>query len=147
MKLLYAPDTADHPNWGCRFMGDWYRQALVDLDGVRLRRLGSRWFFRDDPHVPAPRTWAELLVVAHAVREGRSQGLSAVLPMLAACDLLFINGENFIRPGTLKGRRLLMLGLSGEGGVRQGRGADQPHPRPVGTRAGRTGGECAAAAR
>ena len=35
MKLLYAPDTADHPNWGCRFMGDWYRQALVDLDGVR----------------------------------------------------------------------------------------------------------------
>lgn len=109
MKLLYAPDTADHPNWGCRFMGDWYRQALVDLDGVRLRRLGSRWFFRDDPHVPAPRTWAELLVVVQAVRESRSQGLSLVLPMLAACDLLFINGENFIRPGTLKGRRLLML--------------------------------------
>ena len=22
MKLLYAPDIADHPDWGCRFMSD-----------------------------------------------------------------------------------------------------------------------------
>ena len=109
MKLLYAPDTADHPNWGCRYMGDWYRQALVNLDGVRLRRLGSRWFFRDDPKVPAPRTWPDLLAIAQAVRDNRSDGLADVLPLLAACDLVFINGENFIRPGTLKGRRLLML--------------------------------------
>lgn len=109
MKLLYAPDTADHPNWGCRYMGDWYRQALVDLDGVRLRRLGSRWFFRDDARVPVPRTWAELRAIAQAVRDNRGEGLADVLPLLAACDLVFINGENFIRPGTLKGRRLLML--------------------------------------
>lgn len=109
MKLLYAPDTADHPNWGCRFMGDWYRDALGALEGVRLRSLGSRWFFRDDPTVPVPRTWQELLVIAQAVRDGRSQGLERVLPLLAGCDLLFMNGENFIRPGTMKGRRVLML--------------------------------------
>ena len=109
MKLLYAPDTADHPNWGCRFMGDWYRQALVDLDGVRMRRIGSRWFFADDANVPAPMAWPDLLAIAQAVRDGRSQGLAEVLPLLAGCDLLFMNGENFIRPGTLKGRRLLML--------------------------------------
>lgn len=109
MKLLYAPDTADHPNWGCRFMGDWYRDALGALDGVRLRSLGSRWFFRDDPKVPLPRTWAELLAIVQAVRDGRSHGLEGVLPLLASCDLLFMNGENFIRPGTMKGRRLLML--------------------------------------
>ena len=109
MKLLYAPDTADHPNWGCRFMGDWYRDALGALHGVRLRSLGSRWFFRDDPKVPMPRTWPELLAIAQAVRDGRGQGLERVLPLLAGCDLLFMNGENFIRPGTMKGRRLLML--------------------------------------
>ena len=109
MKLLYAPDTADHPNWGCRFMGDWYRQALVDLDGVRMRRIGSRWFFADDANVPAPMAWPDLLAIAQAVRDGRSKGLAEVLPLLAGCDLLFMNGENFIRPGTLKGRRLLML--------------------------------------
>ena len=109
MKLLYAPDTADHPNWGCRFMGDWYRQALQRLGDVRVRRIGSRWFFRDDPKVPMPATWPELLAIAQAVRDGRSQGLADVLPSLAGCDLLFMNGENFIRPGTMKGRRLLML--------------------------------------
>ncbi len=109
MKLLYAPDTADHPNWGCRFMGDWYRDALGALEGVRLRSLGSRWFFRDDPTVPVPRTWQELLVIAQAVRDGRSQGLERVQPLLAGCELLFMNGENFIRPGAMKGRRLLML--------------------------------------
>ena len=109
MKLLYAPDTADHPNWGCRFMDDWYRDALGALEGVRVRSLGSRWFFRDDPTVPVPRTWQELLVIAQAVRDGRSQGLERVLPLLAGCELLFMNGENFIRPGAMKGRRLLML--------------------------------------
>lgn len=109
MKLLYAPDTADHPNWGCRFMGDWYRNALQRMDGVRLRRIGSRWFFRDDAQVPAPLTWPDLLAIAQSVRDGRGQGLAEVLPLLAACDLVLMNGENFIRPGTLKGRRLLML--------------------------------------
>lgn len=54
-------------------------------------------------------TWPDLLAVAQAVREGRSHGLAEVLPLLAGCDLVFINGENFIRPGTMKGRRLLML--------------------------------------
>ena len=109
MKLLYAPDTADHPNWGCRFMGDWYRDALRRLGDVRIRRIGSRWFFRDDSQAPAPATWPDLLGIAQAVRDGRSQGLADVLPLLAGCDLLFMNGENFIRTGTMKGRRLLML--------------------------------------
>ena len=114
MKILYAPDTADHPNWGCRFMGDWYRDALGALDGVRLRSLGSRWFFRDDPKVPLPRTWPELLAIVQAVRDGRNHGLDGVLPLLAGCDLLFMNGENFIRPGAMKGRRLLMLAYLGK---------------------------------
>ncbi|HSD18293.1 MAG TPA: polysaccharide pyruvyl transferase family protein [Thermomonas sp.] len=109
MKLLYAPDTADHPNWGCRFMGDWYRDALQRLGAVSLRRIGSRWFFREDAKVPAPATWPDLLAIAQGVRDGRREGLAEVLPLLAACDLVFMNGENFIRPGTLKGRRLLML--------------------------------------
>ena len=109
MKLLYAPDTADHPNWGCRFMGDWYRQALSDLDGVRLRRLGSRWFFRGDSKTPAPLTWRDLQAIARDARDGRAEALADVLPVLAGCDLVFMNGENFIRPGALKGRRLLML--------------------------------------
>lgn len=109
MKLLYAPDTADHPNWGCRFMGDWYHDALRRLGDVRIRRIGSRWFFREDPKLPAPVTWPDLLAIAQAVRDGRSQGLAEVLPLLAGCDLVFMNGENFIRRGTVKGRRLLML--------------------------------------
>jgi hypothetical protein len=109
MKLLYAPDTADHPNWGCRFMGEWYRNALGRMDGVRMRSIGGRWFLRDDPKVPVPVAWTDLLAIAQAVRDGRGQGLDDVLPLLAGCDLLFMNGENFIRPGTMKGRRLLML--------------------------------------
>ena len=109
MKLLYAPDTADHPNWGCRFMGDWYRDALQRLGDARVRRIGSRWFFREDPKVPLPLTWPDLLAIARAVRDGRDQGLADVLPLLAGCDLLFMNGENFIRAGAMKGRRLLML--------------------------------------
>ena len=28
-KILFAPDTSDHPNWGCRFMGDWYVIANI----------------------------------------------------------------------------------------------------------------------
>jgi hypothetical protein len=109
MKVLHAPDTADHPNWGCRFMGDWYRNVLGRLGDVCIRRIGSLWFLRDDPKVPVPVTWPDLLAVAQAVRDGRSEGLADVLPLLAGCDLVFMNGENFIRPGTMKGRRLLML--------------------------------------
>ena len=109
MRLLYAPDTADHPNWGCRFMGDWFRNALLRMNSVRVRGIGSRWFFSEDVKAPAPAAWPDLLAVAQAVRDGRSEGLSEVLPLLAGCDLLFMNGENFIRTGTMKGRRLLML--------------------------------------
>ena len=107
MKLLYAPDTSDHPNWGCRFMGDWYRSALTGIGIAPARTVGSRWFFQQDMAVPAPATVAELQACAESVRRG--QVLTQVAATLAGCDLLFMNGENFIRPGTLKGRRLLML--------------------------------------
>ena len=64
MKLLYAPDCSDHPNWGCRYMGDWYRNALAAVPGVNLRRIGSRWFFQQDARIPAPANFGELQRIA-----------------------------------------------------------------------------------
>ena len=107
MKLLYAPDCSDHPNWGCRYMGDWYRNALAAVPGVNLRRIGSRWFFQQDARIPAPANFGELQRIAETAH--RNDALANVAAALAACDCLFMNAENFIRPLTLKGRRLLML--------------------------------------
>ena len=58
MRLLYAPDTADHPNWGCRFMGDWYRRELARHGATPAWRLGSRWFFQVPQGMPQPATWS-----------------------------------------------------------------------------------------
>ena len=31
MKIYFAPDTSDHPNWGCRVMGACFREAFARL--------------------------------------------------------------------------------------------------------------------
>lgn len=107
MKVLYAPDTSDHPNWGCRFMGAWYRRELLGRGADASWRLGSRWFFRPPAELTPPTTWADIQRIGAAVRAGR------VLPSLARalqdCDLVLMNGENFIRPNAVKGRMLLLL--------------------------------------
>ncbi len=108
MKVLYAPDTSDHPNWGCRFMGNWYRRELARRGGAPGWRLGSRWFFRLPEGMPEPRTWADVQRIGEDVRRGRL-ALGEVGKVLAACDLVLMNGENFIRPNVLKGRLLLVF--------------------------------------
>lgn len=107
LKILYAPDTSDHPNWGCRFMGDWYRRELVQTGAIVQQRVGSRWFFSPAPGVPGTLTWASMQQVAEQVRAGTL--LQSVAASLQQCDVLFMNAENFIRPGVRKGRMLLLL--------------------------------------
>nr|MBP9696934.1 hypothetical protein [Thermomonas sp.] len=93
-KILFAPDTSDHPNWGCRFMGDWYRRELARLGCAATQRVGSRWFFRPQQGVQAPATWADLQRIAAEVSAGRA--LEQVAHSLRDCDLVLLNGENFI---------------------------------------------------
>lgn len=108
VKVFYAPDTSDHPNWGCRFMGEWYRRRLTSLGARPTWILGSRWFFGLPEGMRQPRTWADVQAIGEDVRNGRLS-LGRVGEALAACDVLWMNGENFIRPGVLKGRLLLVL--------------------------------------
>ena len=108
MKLLFAPDTSDHPNWGCRFMGHWYRRELARRGANPTWKLGSRWFFRLPEGMPEPRDWADVQRIGEAVRQGRLR-LGAITEALAACDVVVMNGENFIRPQVLKGRMLLLF--------------------------------------
>lgn len=107
MKIFFAPDTSDHPNWGCRMMGAWFRQALERNGTPAVWRTPSAWFYQPHPAVSNPSSMASLRHYARLVKEGH------ILPDLAealrACDLVFLNGENFIRPGTRKGRMLLFL--------------------------------------
>ncbi len=107
MKVFFAPDTSDHPNWGCRVMGAWFPRALARTGATVVGRTGSRWFMQRFADFPELDTFADIRCVADAVRDGR------LLPQLAArlqeCDLVYLNGENFVRPGTRKGRRLLLF--------------------------------------
>lgn len=107
MKILYAPDTSDHPNWGCRFMGEWYRRELARLGCAPKHRVGSRWFFQPPKGLQVPATWADIQRIGAEVRAGRA--LEQVAHSLRDCDLVLMNGENFIRPGVVKGRMLLLL--------------------------------------
>ncbi len=107
LKVLYAPDTSDHPNWGCRFMGDWYRRELACTGATVQRRVGSRWFFSPAPGLPDPLSWASIRDVADKVRAGTL--LQPVAESLRQCDVLFMNAENYIRPSVRKGRMLLLL--------------------------------------
>lgn len=107
MKVLFAPDTSDHPNWGCRMMGSWFRQSLARNGTPAVWRIPSAWFYQTHPELPNPVSMASLRHYARQVKEGHIlQDLAAVL---RACDLVYLNGENFIRPSTRKGRMLLFL--------------------------------------
>ena len=107
MRVYFAPDTSDHPNWGCRVMGRWFPAALARAGAPAPWRLGSQWFYRRHRALSELGTLADFHRYAGEVRAGR------ILPKLAAklqaCDLVYLNGENFIRPGTHKGRKLLFL--------------------------------------
>lgn len=107
MKILYAPDTSDHPNWGCRFMGAWYRRELLRRGVDTSWRLGSRWFFRPPADITPPTTWSDIQRIGIAVRAGRL--LPSLAKALQECDLVLMNGENFIRANVVKGRMLLLL--------------------------------------
>jgi hypothetical protein len=108
MKVLYAPDTSDNPNWGCRFMGDWYRRELVRRGAKPAWKLGSRWFYQLPEGMPEPRSWAEVQRIGESVRGGTLQ-LGPIAQALANCDLVLMNGENYLRPQVLKGRMLLLF--------------------------------------
>lgn len=41
MKVLLAPDTSDHQNWGCRVMGAAFRGAL-SVSGAEWAGLALR---------------------------------------------------------------------------------------------------------
>lgn len=107
MKVYFAPDTSDHPNWGCRAMGAWFPPALRRAGATVIGRASSRWFMQRFADFPDLDSLADIRRVADAVGDGR------ILPQLAArlraSDVVYLNGENFVRPGTRKGRRLLFL--------------------------------------
>ena len=107
MKILYAPDTADIPNWGCRYMGDWYRRELVSRGTPASWRIGSRWFYQVPQGLPQPGTWDDFRRIGELVLRQDVQG--GVGTALRECDAVLMNGENYIRPQVLKGRMLLLL--------------------------------------
>jgi len=107
MKVYFAPDTTDHPNWGCRVMGVWFPSALAAAGASVAYRIGSRWFSRRYEGIPELNTIADIRQFAGEVAAGRS--LPEFADGLRECDLVYLNGENFIRPGARKGRRLLFF--------------------------------------
>lgn len=107
MKILYAPDTADIPNWGCRYMGDWYRRELAARGTPGTWRIGSRWFYQVPQGLPQPATWDDFRRIGELVLRQDVQG--GVGTALRECDAVLMNGENYIRPQVLKGRMLLLL--------------------------------------
>lgn len=107
MKLLFAPDTSDHPNWGCRVMGAWFKAALV-RNGLSASWLApSSWFMRQHPSLPNLDTMADIHRYAQEVQAGRIR--TDIAAVIQQCDAVLLNGENFIRPGAYKGRMLLFL--------------------------------------
>ncbi|MEM1156583.1 MAG: polysaccharide pyruvyl transferase family protein, partial [Pseudomonadota bacterium] len=108
MNILLAPDTSDHHNWGCRVMGEWYREKLdSNKEGGTLQAVGSKWFFQANPELPELKSMDDFRRYADEVKAGRV--LKGVAKVLQGRDVIFLNGENFIRPHTLKGRMLLFI--------------------------------------
>ena len=88
-------------------MGDWFRSEFARAGYPHTWRTGSRWFYRQDPQLPRLQTLADFRHYASEVKAGRI--LSGLASVLRECDLVFLNGENFIRPGAHKGRMLLFI--------------------------------------
>lgn len=107
MKVLLAPDTSDHQNWGCRVMGAGFRAALPRNGARVVWRIPSAWFYRNDPELGRLSSMADIRAIGERVARG--QVLRELSISLRACDLVYMNAENFIRRGTTKGRRLLLL--------------------------------------
>ena len=107
MKILFAPDTSDHPNWGCRVMGDWYKRNLAKNGFPPSWLAPSAWFMNPHPALPDLNTLEDFRRYAAAVEAGSI--LADITLMLRQCDAVVLNGENFIRPGSAKGRMLLFL--------------------------------------
>lgn len=107
MKLLLAPDTSDFSNWGCRVMGAWFLRALAK-EGVPPSWMApSAWFVRKHPSLPVLDTLADIKRQAGEVQSGRI--LQDIAGILRQCDVVVLNGENYLRPGAYKGRMLLFL--------------------------------------
>jgi len=107
MKLVLAPDTSDHPNWGCRLMGAWFRGSMTRSGFAPSWVAPSGWFMRQHPDLPELSTLADFHRYGREVQTGRI--LHDIAPVLRQCDAVLLNGENFIRPGAHKGKMLLFL--------------------------------------
>lgn len=107
MALLLAPDTSDHPNWGCQTMGGWFKHTLAAAGFASALTAPSAWFMQPHRELPCLDTVEDFQRLAEAVRSGRI--LADVAPLLQQCDAVLLNGENYIRPRTRKGRMLLFL--------------------------------------
>ncbi len=107
MKLVFAPDTSDLPNWGCRAMGAWFKGALARNGTPPTWVAPSAWFIQQHPSLRNLDTMADFHRCAAEVKAGRTLG--DIAAMLRQCDAVLLNGENFIRPGAHKGRMLLFL--------------------------------------
>lgn len=107
MQLLFAPDTSDHPNWGGRLMGAWFRRAFATAGVGTVQTAPSAWFMQPAAALPELTTLAQIQRAADAIASGRI--LPEIAPLVRRCDWVMFNGENFLRPGALKGRRLLLL--------------------------------------
>lgn len=88
-------------------MGDWFRNEFARAGYPHTWRTGSQWFYRQHPQLPRLRTLDDFRHHAGEVEAGSI--LSGLASMLRECDLVFLNGENFIRPGSHKGRMLLFI--------------------------------------
>lgn len=107
MKLLLAPDTSDFTNWGCRVMGAWFLRTLAENRASPSWMAPSAWFISRHPSLPNLGTLADIQRHAGEVQSGRI--LQDIAGILRQCEVVVLNGENYLRSGAYKGRMLLFL--------------------------------------
>lgn len=88
-------------------MGSWYRRQLLHCGVSRLRIIPSRWFYTWPHDLPPMRTLADFRQQGNEIKSGRL--LTQLAAEIKSCDGVLLNGENFIRPHTEKGRLLLFI--------------------------------------